>query len=80
MAFIDAAYVECMLGFELDGHRTHATRAERAADNRREHMLRDSGWDIRRFTYEQVMDDGPAVARAVKSARAQAAQRFGDNP
>ena len=34
IAYIDAAYVDLTLGFELDGHGTHATRAQRAADNR----------------------------------------------
>jgi very-short-patch-repair endonuclease/predicted transcriptional regulator of viral defense system len=77
-AFIDAAYVELLVGFEIDGHGSHATRTQRAADNRRESLLRDLGWDIRRFTYEQVMHDGPGVIRTVKSARA-LALGFGDD-
>ena len=77
-AFIDAAYVELTLGFELDGHGSHATRRQRAADNRRANDLRDAGWDLRRFTYEEVMRDGARVVRTVKAARAQR-QGFGDN-
>jgi hypothetical protein len=77
-AFIDAAYVELTLGFELDGHGSHATRQQRAADNRRANDLRDAGWDLRRFTYEEVMRDGARVGRTVKAARAQR-QGFGDN-
>jgi hypothetical protein len=69
--FIDAAYVELTLGFELDGHGSHATRAQRAADNRRANDLRDAGWDLRRFTYEEVMHDGARVVRTVQAARAQ---------
>jgi hypothetical protein len=78
-AFIDAAYVDLFLGFELDGHGTHATRGQRADDNRRANALRDLGWDLRRFTYEQVVHDGRSVVRAVESARARALSRFGDN-
>jgi hypothetical protein len=78
-ARIDAAYVDLLLGFELDGHGSHATRSQRAADNRRANQLRDLGWDIRRFTYEEVMRDGPTVVRAVIAARAQKLG-FGDNP
>jgi very-short-patch-repair endonuclease len=66
--YIDAAYPTLTLGFEIDGHGSHATRKQRAADNRRASALADLGWDLRRFTYEQVMDDGPAVVRAVRSA------------
>ncbi len=69
-AFIDAAYVEFTLGFELDGHGSHATRAQRAADNKRANDLRDVGWELRRFTYEEVMREGPRVVRAVKAALA----------
>ena len=78
-AFIDAAWVDLTLGFELDGHGSHATRRQRAADNRRADGIRELGWDLRRFTYEQVMDDGPGVMRTVRGARAQRLA-FGDNP
>jgi very-short-patch-repair endonuclease len=68
VAFLDAAYVACKLGFELDGHGTHATRTQRAADNARANALGDLGWTLRRFTYEQVVNDGPTVVRAVRNA------------
>jgi very-short-patch-repair endonuclease len=76
---IDTAYVEMLLGFELDGHGSHATRAERAADNKRANALRDMGWDIRRFTYEEVMREGGHVVRTVRAALA-ARAGFGDRP
>jgi Transcriptional regulator, AbiEi antitoxin len=79
LAFIDAAYVELTLGFELDGHGGHATRHQRAADNKRANDLRDLGWDLRRFTYEEVMHEGFHVVRAVQAARA-SKRGFGDNP
>jgi very-short-patch-repair endonuclease len=71
--FIDAAYPDRMKGFEIDGHRWHATKSQRAADNRRQRALADVGWDIRRFTYEEVMRNGVSVVHAVRTAL------FGDN-
>ncbi len=68
VARIDAAYPERQLGYELDGHLWHASRSARAADNRRLDALANLGWDIRRFTYEQVVNDGPNVVRAVRVA------------
>ncbi len=65
---IDFAYVRHHLGIEVDGHGTHATRRERAADNARMNALENAGWSIRRFTYEQVADDPTAVAATVRAA------------
>lgn len=65
---IDAAYVALALGYELDGHRWHATRSQRRADYRRRDALAQVGWDIRQFTWEQVVDDGAAVAASVRAA------------
>ncbi len=67
-AYLDAAYPARMLGWELDGHGAHATRRQRAADNTRASALADRGWDLRRFTYEQVMDSGGMVVRTVRAA------------
>jgi hypothetical protein len=75
VAYLDAAYVAVYLGFEIDGHRWHATRAQRAADNRRIDRLADLGWEIHRFTYEQVVDDGRGVIDTVR--RALHRKRFG---
>jgi putative AbiEi antitoxin of type IV toxin-antitoxin system/uncharacterized protein DUF559 len=66
--YIDAAHTAPKLAWELDGHGAHATRKQRAADNRRASALSDLGWTVRRFTYEQVMDEGDAVVRAVRAA------------
>ncbi len=67
---IDCAYVDLTLGYELDGHGTHATRAQRAADHVRAGDLGDVGWEIRRFTYEQVMKQGDVVVRKVRATLA----------
>jgi very-short-patch-repair endonuclease len=65
-AFLDAAYASLLLGFEIDGHGSHATRAQRAADNARAAMIADLGWTLRRFTYDQIVNDGAAVVQAVR--------------
>jgi very-short-patch-repair endonuclease len=65
---LDFAYVSLRLGLELDGHGSHATRRQRAADNVRANDLGDAGWTLRRFTYEQVMYEPAAVAEAVRAA------------
>jgi hypothetical protein len=65
---LDFAYVSRRLGIELDGHGSHATRRQRAADNVRANELGDHGWMLRRFTFEQVMHQAASVAAAVRTA------------
>jgi len=66
-AYLDCALVDLTLGFELDGNH-HATPKRRASDNLRSSDLADLGWDIRRFTYDQVMRHGDVVVRKVRAA------------
>jgi hypothetical protein len=72
--FIDAALVDLKLGFELDGHATHSTRKQRAADYVRTDELGDLGWRISRFTWEEIHTNGALVVHRVRSA---IAARFG---
>lgn len=65
---LDFAYVECRLGLEVDGHGSHATRRERAADNLRANLLANCGWTLRRFTYEQVTHEPAMVAATIRAA------------
>ena len=67
---LDFAYLDERLAIEVDGHGTHATRAQRAADNVRMNALESAGWTVRRFTFEQVMTESPGVAAAVRAALA----------
>jgi hypothetical protein len=67
VVYIDAAYTELLVGFELDGHGSHATRRQRAADNARASALSDLDWTLHRFTYEQVVNDGTNVVRTVRA-------------
>jgi very-short-patch-repair endonuclease len=65
---LDFAYVVARLALEVDGHGSHATRRDRAADNVRANELANHGWTLRRFTYEQVMHEPAAVAAIVRAA------------
>ena len=65
---LDFASPGLRLGVETDGHGSHATRSERAADADRQNKLEDAGWTIRRLTYEQIMFDEPHVVQTVKRA------------
>jgi very-short-patch-repair endonuclease len=67
---IDFAYVTALVAIEVDGHGSHATRAQRAADNVRGNALKGVGWKLRRFTYEQVVYEPAAVAAVVRAALA----------
>ena len=70
------AYVSRRIAIEVDGHGSHATRRERAADNVRGNALVAAGWTLRRFTYEQVMHDAATVAATVRIALAKSAVRL----
>ena len=72
---IDLAYVDLLLGIELDGHGSHATRRARAGDNVRGNALETAGWTLRRFTYEQVMHEPALVTTTVRDAVAAARRR-----
>jgi len=65
---IDFAYVSRLIEIEVDGHGSHATRKERAADNIRANALEAAGWSLRRFTYEQVEREPASVAATVRIA------------
>lgn len=65
---LDFAFTHERVGIEVDGHGTHATRRERAADNVRMNALENAGWSIRRFSYEEVTRDAPLVAATVRAA------------
>jgi very-short-patch-repair endonuclease len=65
---LDFAYLRERVGIEVDGHGTHATRRQRAADNVRMNALENADWSIRRFTYEEVTADPLAVAATVRAA------------
>ncbi|MFZ4586141.1 MAG: endonuclease domain-containing protein [Acidimicrobiia bacterium] len=67
-ALLDFAYPEQRIAIELDGHGSHATRGERAADSQRQNDIALSGWTVLRFTYEQVRNEPEATVRVIRRA------------
>ncbi|MGH8935347.1 MAG: DUF559 domain-containing protein [Acidimicrobiia bacterium] len=67
---VDAAWPNLRLAVEIDGHRFHATREERAHDARRENDIKLAGWQVLRFTTDQVFGERPEVVRVVTAALA----------
>ena len=52
---------------EVDGWESHQTRSAFEADRARDARLKVSGYEVVRFTYRQVVDDGSHVARTVQA-------------
>jgi very-short-patch-repair endonuclease len=67
-SYLDFAYVDSRLGIEVDGHATHATRTQRAADADRTNQLSLLGWQVLRFTYEDVTRRPTRVAATIRDA------------
>jgi hypothetical protein len=53
---------------ETDGWETHRTRAAFRSDRRRDAALVASGWRVLRFTYDDVVQEGPTVVRRLLGA------------
>ncbi len=68
VARVDAAWPDLHVAVEIDGHRFHATRAQRAADARRQNELELLGWKVLRFTTDQVHSDPTLVRQTVLTA------------
>ena len=54
VARVDAAWPDRLLAVEIDGHRGHATRQERAHDSARGNEIELLGWRLLRFTTDQL--------------------------
>ena len=68
VATVDFAIPDLKIAFEVTGHGTHSTRAQRRADNIRRNELEALGWKVYEFTYEQVCFEPEYVARIVRQA------------
>ena len=66
-ALIDYAWPDLQCGVELDGHVAHATRAQRRSDNERQRSLQDVGFELIRFSWEEVKDSPETVTAGVRS-------------
>jgi very-short-patch-repair endonuclease len=58
---------------ETDGWETHGTRAAFQTDRRRDAALVATGWRVMRFTYDDVVHEGPTVVRWLRAAAARVA-------
>lgn len=63
----DMLWREARLVVELDGKDAHRTPAQLEADERRAADLRRQGWEVVRFSWEQVQFEAPAVAAYLRS-------------
>jgi hypothetical protein len=57
---------------EVDGWATHRTRRSFREDRRRDRLLRLAGWEIVRYTWDDVVHDAVRVEREVRSLIAEA--------
>lgn len=62
---IDFAYPEAMLLIEVDGFWTHTTREAFEEDRRRQNLLLDKGYMVRRYTRNRVIHRADAVAAEI---------------
>lgn len=64
---VDFLWHDARLVVEVDGYGTHGTRAAFEADRARDVALKLTGYEVVRFTWRQVVDDGPGVAAALRA-------------
>jgi len=62
---------------EVDGYRTHRTRQAFIRDRRRDRLLGCSGWQVARFTWDEVTGDADHVTRVLRNLLSRAS---GDSP
>jgi very-short-patch-repair endonuclease len=72
---LDFAFAPIPLALEVNGNWSHATPSARARDDDRANAIQNSGWELRQFTYEQVMHQPAKIARAVREALEIASKR-----
>jgi len=65
---VDAAWPGSQVAVEIDGHLFHATRRQRAKDAERENAIKLAGWQLLRFTTDQVWERPQWVALVVGRA------------
>ena len=74
VARLDFAYPELRLGIETHGYRWHAGRSRWQRDIRRENRLKQLGWVVLVYTWDDVVGDGGRVADEVSVALTQRAE------
>lgn len=74
---IDIAYESERVAVELDGFRSHGTRAQRERDARRDAALASIGWITLRFSYDRLTNDPGGCRRDVLATLATRRRRSG---
>ncbi len=80
MAYVDVAWPDLRYGAEADGHVAHATRAQRRSDNQRQNALLAGGFELSRFTWEEITHEAAYVQRTLRDTIRARAQRLGLDP
>ena len=65
---VDALWRERQVVVEPDGHRAHALPAANERDRERELRLRDAGFAVLRYTWQQVNDQPDRVTADLRRA------------
>ena len=75
-AFIDFAYPELKLGIEVDGYEAHSGLDAWRGDMRRENELKQLGWVILHFSWDDVCSRSHLVVAAIRAVLAGRASLF----
>ena len=66
--YIDLAFPDAKLAVEVDGRAHHSSSADFRADRRRHNDLSRAGWNVLRFTWDDLMGDpADVIARIVEA-------------
>lgn len=68
IARVDAAWPDRLIVVEVDGHQWHSTRSQRAHDAARENAIKLAGWQVLRFTTDQVWEKPHEITATLKAA------------
>ncbi|MGH8874020.1 MAG: endonuclease domain-containing protein, partial [Acidimicrobiia bacterium] len=68
IARVDFAWPDLRIVVEIDGHLGHSTRQQRAHDATRENQIKLEGWQVFRFTTDQVFRRDPEMVRVLLAA------------
>ena len=72
---IDYAFPQEKVGVEFDGYRFHSSPSASRWDRQRHNLLSNAGWDMRYFTWRDVVETPAIVVEQVREALARAVIR-----
>lgn len=74
--YIDFAYPSVMIAIEVDGYETRIAREALLRQTKRQNAIVLAGWQVLRFTWEQVVFDPSGVAAQITAALGAAGYNF----